>query len=113
MANPAQYYTTREAEAILGVSAVTLNHWRARGVGPECFKSGREFRYPAKVFKSYVKTLGTDFETLGDKNKRKRIRLANRVEVPDRAAMLEERLGVLETRILGLQRAVLKLRRKP
>lgn len=53
-ASPAEYLSTREAAAILGVSTKCLEAWRSKGEGPPFSHVGRAVRYPTAALHAWV-----------------------------------------------------------
>lgn len=50
----AEYLSTREAAAVLGVSTKCLEAWRSRGEGPPFSHVGRAVRYPNAALHAWV-----------------------------------------------------------
>src|SRR4051794_24853413 len=50
----AEYLTTREAAAVLGVSTKCLESWRSRGEGPQFTQLGRAVRYHSGQLRAWA-----------------------------------------------------------
>ena len=52
-------YSPRDVAGIVGVTVVTLCHWRKRGVGPDWTRHGRQLvYYPAGDLRAYIERVG-------------------------------------------------------
>ena len=47
-------YTTVEAAESISVDRKTLQTWREKGIGPKCFKFGRQFFYPVEEIRRWL-----------------------------------------------------------
>ena len=54
-----KHYSPAGIAEIIGVTVVTLCHWRGRNVGPDWFKHGGVIYYRADALKAYVERVGT------------------------------------------------------
>ncbi len=100
-------YDPEAAGNILGVSPVTLHHWRKAGVGPEWFKRGRYYYYRADKLQEYLDRTGPLPTT--EAEKRRFFTDAHRPDVipetpePATVAELSARLVVVEVELAKLK----------
>lgn len=57
-----QYYSRKEAAALLGLKVSTLEKWATLRMGPNMVKVGRLVRYKGADLQHYLESRKTDFE---------------------------------------------------
>ena len=101
----ANLYTPESVGNILGVTPVTLHHWRKNGIGPAWFKRGQFYYYRANQLQEYLDKIGPI--PTGDLNEKRRFFAdAHRAEMPEEAATVAElaaRLAVVEKTLARLR----------
>ena len=105
----ANLYTPESVGNILGVTPVTLHHWRKNGIGPAWFKRGQFYYYRANQLQEYLDKIGPI--PTGDLNEKRRFFAdAHRAEVPEMpeeaatVAELAARLAVVEKTLVKIER---------
>lgn len=95
---------------LLGISVVTLHHWRKNGIGPEWFRRGGFYYYRAEQLQEYLHRIGPIPEGMNLAEKRRFFAEAHHPDVipetpePATAALAElaKRLAVVERTLAGL-----------
>ncbi len=110
----AKTHNAAAVSKVLGVSVVTLLKWRAKGVGPEWFKSGHRYYYKADQFQEYLDRIGPLPEGSDPWKRRRFFQEAHRPEVIEEpvaehdatlaatVAELKRRLEVIEVAVVLL-----------
>ena len=106
-----QLYDPAAVSEILGVTVVTLCHWRKAGVGPEWFMRGRYCYYRAEQLQAYIEQVGPIPADMSPSEKKRFFTDAHRPDVvpgpPEQTgtvAELAERLAVVEKALAKLKR---------
>lgn len=106
----ANLYTPESVGNILGVTPVTLHHWRKNGIGPAWLKRGQFYYYRADQLQEYLDKIGPI--PTGDLNEKRRFFAdAHRPEVPE---MPEEVATVAElaARLAAVEKTLVKVERR-
>ena len=106
-----QLYDPAAVSEILGVTVVTLCHWRKAGVGPEWFMRGRYCYYRAEQLQAYIEQVDPIPADMSPSEKKRFFTDAHRPDVvpgpPEQTgtvAELAERLAVVEAALAKLKR---------
>lgn len=104
-------YDPESVGEILGVSTVTLFHWRKNGIGPEWFRRGQFYYYRAEQLQAYLDKIGPIPAGMGLQAKRRFFADAHRAlmvpETPEVGAVVEKlaaKIANLEARLAKVER---------
>ena len=102
--------TSESVAKRLEVTVAGLCFWRQRGVGPEWYRRGRHYFYPAEKFEDYLRRIGP-VPSKEEDPRRTFFAIAHSPKVtPERHVMLAERIENLAARLAKVEQAPAKVK---
>lgn len=111
-------YAPKDVAGIVGVTVVTLCHWRKRNIGPDWSKHGSLVYYPAGDLRDYIERVGPIPANMTAREKKTFFTAAHKAPNPEPApepmapkpATEPATMADLAARVTALERALVRLR---
>ena len=104
--------TSESVAKRLEVTVAGLCFWRQRGVGPEWYRRGRHYFYPADKFEDYLRRIGP-VPSKEEDPRRTFFAIAHSPKVtPERHVMLAEYIEAMAARLSVVEERLAKVERR-
>ncbi len=113
-------YSPKDVAGIVGVTVVTLCHWRKKNIGPDWTKYGSLVYYPAGDLRDYITRVGPIPAGMTGREKQTFFTNAHKTPnpepAPEQVATISERaeqvatIADLAARLIAVERVLVKLR---